>query len=70
MLSSAATIWPLVMELKSHQVPFWGALRAYVGVVFHPRLLLECSTDPDVLELQTKVRKWRHAQFGVPCTGV
>ncbi len=56
LLSATPSLWPYIIEIKSHQAPFWKALRAYVGVVFHATLLLEHSDDSDVMQIQKSVR--------------
>ena len=54
-VSCAAAMWPLVVEQKNHQRPFWRALRAYAAFVFHPTLLLDPAPNQDILNMQWQV---------------
>ena len=45
-VSSVRTIWPFILEqLDKHNKSFRRALRAFVGLAFHPSILLRCQQD-------------------------
>ena len=47
-------VWPLVLELKEHLFPLLRTLRAFVQFTYHQRLME--SSDPDLIQLQIKVK--------------
>ena len=47
-VSSTRAIWPFVLEqLDKHHRSFRRALRAFVGLTFHPSIQLRCQDDQD-----------------------